>query len=417
MKFRQAQIGDYLSLQKGLSYNSSDLVQSSNKALLTINAFFPGGGFKGSSEKPYGGDIPEQYVLDDGDVLVAMTEQDYGLLASPLVVDMSVTPFEELTFSLDVARFKEENPGLLPQFVYNVLRIPAFRKRAAYGDAGSTVQRLPYEALLEQVIPIPPLEIQEWIINTIRLFDDKIQSNLRLISIFESFASRTFKSWFIDFDLVTAAAGASEDADSYSPHLLEIFPSVLEDTRLGPVIAGSEIVTVGQVLDLSWGDTKTTKASYVPNGYPAFSAKGQDGNLAKFDYDQMGIVLSAIGAGCGKTWLALGKWSCIKNTIRVLSKDSHSHLLAYFYFLSNDPDFWPKRGSAQPFIGQEDARSIEIVLPPVGVLEAFGNLVVPMLEQAHNLKNQNNSLEKLRDLLLPQLVCGDLEVPYEIASA
>ena len=33
------------------------------------------------------------------------------------------------------------------------------------------------------------------------------------------------------------------------------------------------------------------------------------------------FVLSAIGAQCGRTWLARGKWSCIKNTIRFWSKD------------------------------------------------------------------------------------------------
>ena len=50
------------------------------------------------------------------------------------------------------------------------------------------------------------------------------------------------------------------------------------------------------ILDIQWGDTKTTKSSYLPEGYVAFSASGPDGYLDKFDYDQDGIVLSAIGA-------------------------------------------------------------------------------------------------------------------------
>ena len=78
---------------------------------------------------------------------------------------------------------------------------------------------------------------------------------------------------------------------------------------------------LGEIADVNWGDTSVTKASYVPNGYPAYSATGCDGFLPYADFDREAIVLSAIGARAGKTWFVDGKWSCIKNTI-----DSGAHL-------------------------------------------------------------------------------------------
>jgi len=121
---------------------------------------------------------------------------------------------------------------------------------------------------------------------------------------------------------------------------------------------------LGDVLDIQWGDTNTTKASYVESGFLAYSAAGPDGFLAKYDYDQEGVVLSAIGANCGVTYFASGKWSCIKNTIRILPNSSEIDI-RFFYYLSTLPNFWPKRGSAQPFISQTDIRDMEIAIPPM----------------------------------------------------
>ncbi len=126
-------------------------------------------------------------------------------------------------------------------------------------------------------------------------------------------------------------------------------------------------VKLGEIADLQWGDTSVTKKSYVNSGnaYPAFSASGQDGYLPYFDYDRAGVVLSAIGANAGKTWLATGKWSCIKNTIRFFSFDETVADTRYLYWATQAQATFPLRGSAQPFISQGDARDVELLLPPI----------------------------------------------------
>jgi type I restriction enzyme S subunit len=151
---------------------------------------------------------------------------------------------------------------------------------------------------------------------------------------------------------------------------------------------------VKEFFDVQWGDTNKTKASYVPEGYLAYSASGPDGFLDSYDYDREGVVLSAIGANCGVTYFAEGKWSCIKNTIRILPKEGLSDA-AYFYYLSKTPNFWPKRGSAQPFISQTDIRELEVQLPTLESQRAIGRVLRQLDEKISVNSEMSAYLEQI----------------------
>ena len=151
---------------------------------------------------------------------------------------------------------------------------------------------------------------------------------------------------------------------------------------------------LGDIADLNWGDTKTTKKSYTSVGFPAYSAAGQDGLLPYHDFDRTGVVLSAIGAKCGRTWLVKGKWSCIKNTIRFWSISSDADT-EYLYWLTRDPDFWPKRGSAQAFISQGDARAIRIALPGIDEQRAIAHILGTLDDKIELNRRMNETLEAM----------------------
>lgn len=151
---------------------------------------------------------------------------------------------------------------------------------------------------------------------------------------------------------------------------------------------------LGRVADVNWGDTSITKSSYVESGYPAYSATGGDGFLPYYDFERDGIVLSAIGARCGKTWFATGKWSVIKNTIRFWSETEELDN-RYLYWLTNDPNFWPKRGAAQPFITIGDARKLTIPIPPLDEQKR----IAAILDQADELRRKRQrSIDRLNQL-------------------
>jgi type I restriction enzyme S subunit len=153
-------------------------------------------------------------------------------------------------------------------------------------------------------------------------------------------------------------------------------------------------IQLQEILDIQWGDTKTTKASYVTEGYLAYSASGPDGFLEKYDYDEEGIVLSAIGANCGSTFYASGRWSCIKNTIRIFPK-SDAVDLKYFFYMTKAPEFWPIRGSAQPFISQTDIRELYVQIPELPVQKVIGKILFELDEKIASNNALSKTLEKI----------------------
>lgn len=165
-----------------------------------------------------------------------------------------------------------------------------------------------------------------------------------------------------------------------------------------PLEPGWKRLPIGEVADLRWGDTSTTKASYVERGYPAYSASGQDGFLPHADFDRTGVVLSAIGADCGRTWLATGKWSCIKNTIRFWAIDPQVRT-EYLYWATRDKRFWPRRGSAQPFISQTDARSVDVDLPPLPIQDQVVETLGALDDRIDLLRQTNTTLEAIAQAL------------------
>ena len=128
-------------------------------------------------------------------------------------------------------------------------------------------------------------------------------------------------------------------------------------------------VRLSEVCEANWGNTSITKASYIDSGVTAFSASGPDGYVSWHERSGDGIVLSAIG-NCGKTWLARGEWTPIKNTIWIQPRVPDCNV-RYLYHATGRPDVWPSRGAAQPFISLGDVRDVLVKLPPLKEQEAI----------------------------------------------
>ena len=250
--------------------------------------------------------------------------------------------------------------------------------------SGTTVSGIRLNQLKNLKVKLYPINTQKKIASILSNYDDLIRTNFYLIKILEKISKNLYQEWFVNFR----------------------FPGhkniKKKDSELGQIPKNFEIKTFFDLVDVSWGDTNVTKSSYVEEGYPAYSASGLDGKLSYYDYDRDAIVLSAIGANCGLTWFASGKWSCIKNTIRFFSKvDKLSN--EYLFYYSYGKNFWPKRGSAQPFISQKDIEKISIIVPPKKLLDEFSSQIKSNLKLLNNLMNQNNYLKIIRSLLLHKL--------------
>ena len=278
---------------------------------------------------------------------------------------------------------------------------------------GSTVSNLRIPLLEALPIPTPALPEQRAIAHILGTLDDKIELNRRMNETLEAMARALFQSWFVDFDPVRAKAEGRPTGLPDS--IAALFPDSFEESEFGKVPRGWRVEKLGSVADVNWGDTSITKQSYVPDGYPAYSASGCDGLMEDFMFDRVGVVVSAIGANCGQTWLASGKWSCIKNTLRFWATDARLST-EYLFYLTASPDSWPKRGSAQPFISQGDARNLDILVPDRLLAKEFGRIVSSLHVSASIVNEQSKSLASIRNILLPKLISGEIRLDQKEES-
>jgi type I restriction enzyme S subunit len=168
--------------------------------------------------------------------------------------------------------------------------------------------------------------------------------------------------------------------------------------------------TLDRVTECSWGNTETTKSKYVESGFLAYSASGADGFLDWFEHDRTAVVLSAIGAQCGKTWFAEGKWTSIKNTIW-LKSDNSNLLDKYLFYLSNTDQFWQIRGQAQPFISLGDVKKTRVLLPPLREQERIVEVISEMDAFIESIQRTSMEAKNLRSGLLSDLLSGSHEIP------
>jgi len=312
---------------------------------------------------------------------------------------------ERIRINSGMVIFRCDVAQLLPDYLFHFLRSRDFEEQVLSLVTGSAQPQLPIKDIQQIEIPIPSLADQERIVSIINSFEQRLLSNRRSCRILEEMSQTLFKSWFVDFDPVVAKSEGRKPF-GMSDEIAALFPDSFEESELGAVPKGWRIRRLGEVSDLNWGNTSITKASYSQIGYPAWSASGQDGLLPHFENEGTGVIVSAIGAYCGRSWLTRGRWTTIKNTLRYWSVDS-SIPTEYLFLCCSKPDSWEIRGSAQPFISQGDARDKKIIIPEKSVLSSFAKIVCPMFEKIHSSHEETRTLTQMRDLLLPELLNGN----------
>jgi type I restriction enzyme S subunit len=379
--WKETPLGAVIDVKHGFAFPGENIRdEPPGNILLSPGNFAIGGGFKGDKFKYFDGDVPEDYVLNEGDLLVTMTDlsKQGDTLGYPAIVPRPHGPRFLHNQRLGKVIIK---PGaeLDRRFLFYLLRTAEYRHEILASATGTTVRHTSPGRILAHKVSIPLLDKQKAIASVLGALDDKIELNRRINETLEALAQGLFKSWFVD---------ATENN----------LPKGWRESRLG------------DLADVTWGDTNTTKASYSARGFPAYSASGCDGFLPHHDFDRIGVVVSAIGANAGVTWLALGKWSCIKNTIRFWATDDEVST-EYLFYATLGKDKWPLRGSAQPFIAQGDARAMKIIVPSNQLAKRFGQIVEPFHLKIGANKEESRTLATLRDALLPKLLSGELRVP------
>lgn len=144
-------------LKHGFAFKSETFLPEGRYLLLTPGNFFEEGGFRhrGKKQRYCNDPIPPDYILSEGDILVAMTEQAPGLLGSPIVVP-------EDNYYLHNQRLGkvEKQQDVKTAFIVELMNNPSIRSRIQRDSTGTKVKHTSPSKVGSIQIGMPPIELQ-----------------------------------------------------------------------------------------------------------------------------------------------------------------------------------------------------------------------------------------------------------------
>jgi type I restriction enzyme S subunit len=152
-------LSELLSVKHGFAFQGEYFSNKGEYVLLTPGNFYEEGGYRDRAEKQkyYLGDIPKDFILKKGDLLVAMTEQAAGLLGSPIIVPESNKFLHNQRLGLIIPK---PNVEISNEFLFHVFNLKRIRK--ALHDSGTGVKvRHTSPSKIGQVEVYYPTSIEE----------------------------------------------------------------------------------------------------------------------------------------------------------------------------------------------------------------------------------------------------------------
>lgn len=323
------------------------------------------------------------------------------------------------------------------RYLYAYLRSPDFRAQLA-SRKGET-DMADYVSLTAQRqlrVALPDITVQRGVGATVGALDTRIDLLRQTNATIESIAQTLFKSWFVDFDPVRAKAEGREP-EGIDAATAALFPAKFEESTSGKIPKGWRIETLGDWLTVletgkrpkggvggidrgvpSIGAESITrvgiydfsKTKYIPDD---FFAQMRSGTLSSHDVllykdgGKPGIFLprvSMFGDGFPFERCAINE-----HVFRLRVREPISQEYLYFWIWSDAVmhELRHRGGKAAiPGINQSDVREQRLLIPSAEISTRFKELVAPMFSKIFGNARTVETLEGLRNNLLPRLISG-----------
>ena len=253
---------------------------------------------------------------------------------------------------------------------------------------------------------LPPLAVQDEILESVKSIDDRITLLRETNTTLEAIAQALFKSWFVDFDPVHAKM-QGRPPEGMDEATAALFPDSFEESALGDVPKGWATGKLADIASLK-GGKMLDKTSFSDSGAnPVFGGAGVMGFSDLSNSEGFVITVGRVGAYCGQYFWHQGR-AWVNNNASLVSPINPDDSCWLFLWLKNVDMDLIKKGAAQPFVSNGDISDLKIVLPPSLVVEKFVQLVEPIFQKLSLIREKTQSLEVLRDTLLPRLISGQI---------
>lgn len=360
------------------------------------------------------GHIAERKKLQPWDLIIEAAggtkDQITGrtVLLRPHLFSRSETPLTCASFS----RFIRFDTGLCdPEFMFWYLQ-HLYHSGAlhAYHTQHTGVARFQWTTFSErEPLELPPPSVQKRVANILSAFDDLIQNNQRRLKILESMARALYSEWFIHYRF-PGNQGHSRAISS-----------------LGEIPAGWK---VSRLADIAEVNRKQINARTAPPEIHYIDIS----SVSPGQIDSVTTYAFADAPGRARRVVQHGDvlWSCVRPNRRSHAQVMHPEPdtiastgfavltairvpFTFLYFATTTDDFVSflvnnATGAAYPAVTAATFEKAEVVVPSAALLAKFGEATMPMAEQIYTLQRQIQNLRRTRDLLLPRLLSGQIDV-------
>lgn len=415
--WNEYKLSDIIDIKHGYAFKGeffSD--EPTNNILVTPGNFKIGGGFKDNKLKYYKGDIPKDYMLSHEDIIVTMT--DLSKQADTLGFSARVPNDNTKVFlhnqRIGLLQFK--NSTFSSEFLYWLMRAEHYQKFVAGSATGATVKHTSPTKIRAFKFHAPSDNIvRKKIAKILSNYDDLIENNLKRIKLIEESARLTYEEWFIRFKI----DGKKLEIDS--------------ETGLPFGWSNKKLANICEVSS----SKRIFLSDYVENGVPFFrgkeiTIKSQNKAIAneyfiseeKFNEidNRFGspkvndILISAVGT-LGSIYLVResdGAFYFKDGNLLWLKEFKEDNSLLVYYGLKSEKlqlnILGIAIGSSQKALTIQALKLMELTCPDNSVNKRFNDKVRPLVTQIEILIHQNQLLKEARDILLPRLMTGMIDV-------
>ena len=247
---------------------------------------------------------------------------------------------------------------------------------------GSTMPNINSKIVAEVKLTLPPVGVQRKIAAILSAYDDLIENNRRRIEILEESARATFSEWF-------EALRFPESQD-------------VARTADGLPVSWTQ-VRVGDVVELKYG--KALSASKRnPGRVRVMSSAGPIGWHDEQLESGPGLVIGRKGNVGSIHWVQDPYW--VIDTAYFVRSDLP---LSYLFHALKRLEF-RNAHAAVPGLNRDDVYMQSMTVPVASALSRFSAIANQSFDMQYALESQNANLAAQRDLLLPKLISGELDV-------
>lgn len=305
--------------------------------------------------------------------------------------------------------------GLDRTFLFYLLRGDDFKTYIIGTAQGAASQAaITLDAIRSYRFSRPPLPTQQRIASILSAYDELIENSQRRIKILEAMARGLYREWFVHFRFPgyenhpRGASALGEIPQGWKVHTLAELCSRMESggtprRNKGEYWEGGEI---------DWYKTGELWDGFLFGSQEQITVRGQRESTARLF--EPGTILMAIYGSptVGRMGILTRAASCNQAALGLVANIKLiSQTYLYFVLFSLREHFNSlAQGAAQQNISKEKVASALAILPTRDILEQFDRKAEPVFLQIQTLQRQVQNLRRTRDLLLPRLLSGQINV-------